>query len=109
MEDYNLNFDLNFEIWSKNEDNQQNENQAEQPTTENFEQDQVEQTTDDTGNDEPRPNHPERFIHMTDNEIDNIASERTAQSTKYNTVWGIKILKSKYCTFSCQLIGKYLG
>ena len=74
-----LNFDLNFNILSDDDDNGEDPNP---PTVAEMKEIPVAQS--------------QRFIPLTDGEIDRIASERATQSTKYNTIWGVKTIKSEY-------------
>ena len=62
------NFDLNFDaiIWSDDEEQVQ-----------------------------PQLQQPKRFKTLSEEEVSQIAAERTEVSTKRNTVWGVKLLKGK--------------
>ena len=74
MENPEVDFDLNFD----------------------FEEDgDGENDVDMALNQEIRQENQGRFPRMTDQQIRNIAAERSAQSTKNATAWGVKIFKSE--------------
>ena len=93
--DYNLNFDLNFDIWTDLSDEEEVEQQTDDQRGQNQNIAQQQTTNDELRPENSSISTPSRFVSLTEEEIQVLASERNAQSTKFATNWGVKIFKSE--------------